>query len=102
MSKLARLRGLFVPASIVIFLLFAAGWYNLFWLPSESRYLDDRNFRVLHTLSDQIRFTIDNFDKIMDNVDAARISKDDLNVYLHNVAPQLEVPEKDESGSGDW
>src|SRR3954447_16796204 len=55
MSQLVRLRSLFVPASIVLFLLFAAGWYTLFWLPSESRYLDDRNFRVLHMLSDQIR-----------------------------------------------
>jgi hypothetical protein len=94
-----RLRGLFVPAIVGLILIVAVGWYNLFWLPSKHRYLDDRNFRVLRTMSEQIRLGINNFDKMMDNAADAGIDRDNLQEYLTNVAPQLEKPEDEETES---
>ncbi len=73
MPTLVRLRSLFLPASIGLLVLVAAGWYNLVWLPSEHKYLDDRNFRLLSTLSEEISSSINNFDKMMDNASRSGI-----------------------------
>src|SRR5258708_12496698 len=99
MPTSVRLRGLFVPASVGLILIVAVGWYNLFWLPSKHRYLDDRNFRVLKTLSEQIRLGINNFDKMMDNAADAGIARDKLQEYLTNGAPQLEKPHDEKTKS---
>jgi hypothetical protein len=72
MSKLARLRGLFLPAAIGLTLAVMAGWYYLVWLPLENRFLDDRNFRLLTTFCEQICSSINNFDKMMDNASDSR------------------------------
>jgi hypothetical protein len=67
MPTLVRLRSLFLPASIGLLVLVAAGWYNLVWLPSEHKYLDDRNFRLLSTISEEISVSVNTFDRMMDN-----------------------------------
>jgi len=97
MSILVRLRSFFIPATIGLILMSAAGWYSLFWLPSQHRYLDDRNFRILKTLSDQIRLSINGFDKMMDNAADSGITSETLQPYLNNVASQLEKPDESES-----
>jgi hypothetical protein len=97
MSTIVRLRSLLVPATIGLILLVAAGSYNFFWLPSRHRYLDDRNFRVLRTFSEQIRLSINSFDNIMDHAADSGIASNRLGDYFRNVAPQLESPEKNES-----
>src|SRR5260370_27671431 len=94
MPTSVRLRGFFVPASVGLILIVAVGWYNLFWLPSKHRYLDDRNFRVLRTLSEQIRLGINNFDKMMDNAADAGIGGDQIQEELPNIAPQIEKTEE--------
>src|ERR1700751_1092878 len=99
MLTLARLRSLFVPVCIALALMVVAGWYYSFWLPSRHRYLDDRNFRVLRTLGEQIRLSIDGFDKMLDHAADSRITSESLKDYLRNVAPQLESPEEKESES---
>jgi hypothetical protein len=99
MPTSVRLRRLIVPASVGLILLVAVGWYNFFWLPHTHRYLDDRNFRVLKTLSEQIRLGINNFDKMMDNAADSGISNDKLQDYLSHVAPQLEKPDDEETES---
>jgi len=98
MTILARLRIFLVPACVALMLVVAACWYNLFWLPAQHRYLDDRNLRVLDTVSEQIGLNINAFDKIMDNAANSGITTGALNSYLKNVAPQLEKPEESESG----
>jgi hypothetical protein len=90
MKTLVGLRSFFLPASIGLLLLVAAGMYNLVWLPSEHRYLDNRNFRLLTTLSEQISASVNNFDKMMDNASDSGITDDMLGSYLKTVAPQLE------------
>jgi hypothetical protein len=97
MTTLARIRIFMVPACVALMLVIAACWYNLFWLPSQHRYLDDRNFRVLETVSEQIGLNINAFDKIMDNAANSGVTTGALGSYLKNVAPQLEKPEEGES-----
>jgi len=99
MPTSVRLRRFIVPASVGLILLVAVGWYNFFWLPDTHRYLDDRNFRALKTLSEQIRLGINNFDKMMDNAADSGISNDKLQDYLSHVAPQLEKPDDEETES---
>jgi hypothetical protein len=96
MPTLVRLRSLFLPASIGLLVLVAAGWYNLVWLPSEHKYLDDRNFRLLSTLSEEITTSINNFDKMMDNASQSGINGKMLESYLLKVAPQLMPLEESE------
>jgi hypothetical protein len=95
MSKLSRLRSFFLPAVIGLTLAVVAGWYYLAWLPSESKYLDDRNFRVLTTLGEQISASINNFDKMMDNASDSGVTSQDhmLEDYLRQVAPQFKAVE---------
>jgi hypothetical protein len=95
-SKLSWLRSLLVPVFILSLLLVACAGYYLYWVPNRQRHLDDRGFRYLKTLSDQIRLTINSYDKMLDNAADFGIREDTLDEYLHNVAPQLVVPEKSE------
>jgi hypothetical protein len=90
MKALIQLRSLIVPVMIVLVLGTVACWYDLIWLPSEYRYLDNRNFRLLTTLSDQISATINNFDSMMDNAAESGVTDDGLDAYLKIVAPQVE------------
>jgi len=98
MPKLVKLRSLILPASIGLLVVLAAGWYSLVWLPSQHKYLDDRNFRLLSTLSEEISTSINTFDKMMDNAADSGVigiesdAKDDadLELYLKQVAPRLE------------
>ena len=95
MKALIQLRSLIVPVLIVLVLGAVACWYNLIWLPSEYRYLDNRNFRLLTTLSDQISSSINNFDSMMDNAAESGVTDDGLDDYLNFVAPQVERVEPD-------
>jgi hypothetical protein len=98
MSRLVRLRSLIIPTSIVLLLIIAGVWFKFSWVPSNRRDLDDRNFRVLNTLSEQLSHAINSFDKIMDNAADSGIGRNgSLKQYLSNVAPELKVPEKKES-----
>ena len=99
MSKfnLGWLRNLFVPIIIVAVLFVAFGYFYLYWVPNRQRHLDDRSFRYLNTLSDQIRLTINTYDKMLDNAVDADISTAVLPKYLQHVAPQLTVPDLGEA-----
>ena len=97
MPKRSWLRGLIVPLSILSILGVAFVAYYLYWVPSRQRLLDDRGFRYLKTLSDQIRLTANTYDKMLDHavesgvIDAKSKSatRKNLDEFLTNVAPQL-------------
>jgi hypothetical protein len=68
--------------------------------------LDDRGFRYLKTLSDQVRLTANTYDKMLDHAVTSgifekfeksdRVTRENLHKFLTNVAPQLvlmDVPE---------
>jgi len=108
--NLSWLRNLFIPFIVMAVLFVGFGAYYLYWVPNRQRHLDDRGFRYLKTLSEQIRLTINTYDKMMDHAVEAGVSKRDLPDYLKLTAPQLTVPGdsevnhaigKDESGYGD-
>src|SRR5271169_1401386 len=68
----------------------------MYWVPSRQRLLDDRGFRYLKTLSEQIRLTVNTYDKMMDNAVRSGIlgkttwvTRKNLDRFLNNVAPQL-------------
>ncbi len=108
MPKPRWLRSLIVPASILSILFVAFIGYYMYWVPSRQRLLDDRGFRYLKTLSDQIRLSLNTYDKMMDNAVNSghhRASSEDskslnegvtrknLEKFLTNVAPQLTLAE---------
>jgi hypothetical protein len=95
--NLSWLRSLLVPIIIVAVLFVAFGAFYLYWVPNRQRHLDDRGFRYLNTLSDQIRLTINTYDKMMDNAVEAGITTPMLQQYLIHVAPQLIVPDFSEA-----
>lgn len=104
MSKRLWLRSLVVPVIILSTLFVAFAGYYLYWVPNRQRHLDDRGFRYLKTLSDQIRLTLNTYDKMLDNAvgsgiigDSEDVTRDNLRQFLGNVAPHLVVPEKSET-----
>jgi hypothetical protein len=94
--KLIWLRRFIVPAIIVSALFVAFVGYYLYWVPNRQRHLDDRGFRYLKTLSDQIRLTLNTYDKMLDNAVDGGVSEHNLQDYLGNVAPQLVAQERSE------
>jgi len=104
-TKLTWLRSWFVPVIIALFLCVVFVGYYLYWVPNRQRHLDDRGFRYLKTLSDQIRLTINTYDKMLDNaVDSGgvttksgAVNDGNLKQYLGLVSPELVVPERSET-----
>jgi hypothetical protein len=90
MSVLVRLRRFIIPAAIGLLLLSAIAFYNLSVLPRERAYLDERNFRALKTLSNQIFQSINNFDKMVDNATSAGLKEKSLQTYFKNQSSHLE------------
>lgn len=98
------LRGLVVPLIILSILFVAFVGYYRYWVPSRQRLLDDRGFRYLKTLSDQVRLTANTYDKMLDHAVTSgiieksdRVTRENLDEFLKNVAPQLvraDVPDQ--------
>ncbi len=112
MPTLVKMRSLFLPVSIGLFVVLAAGLYNFAWLPSQHKYLDSRNFRLLSTLGEELSTSVNTFDKMLDNAaDSGVIGIDKnpqgndengLKEYLQQVAPRLEsVDSQDREVLGD-
>jgi hypothetical protein len=106
LSKLAWLRNLIVPIAILVIFVFCLSLFYLYWVPDRQRHLDDRGFRYLKTLSDQIRLTLNTYDKMMDYAVQAGIvtnSKNGsdeqvkLNAYLKVVDPNLHALDSDDA-----
>jgi hypothetical protein len=109
-SKPRWLRSLIVPAGILSILFVAFVGYYMYWVPSRQRLLDDRGFRYLKTLSDQIRLSVNTYDKMMDNAIVSgvvahsedgntlneAVTRKNLEKFLKNVAPQLTLADEAE------
>jgi hypothetical protein len=68
MAKAASRLGIVVVViAIGLVVVCAIAWYDFVWVASQKRYFNERNFRVLKTLSTQIQSKIDGYDKIMDH-----------------------------------
>jgi hypothetical protein len=113
MLKFAWLRNLIVPLVILFIFVVCFSIYYLYWVPDRQRHLDDRGFRYLSTLSDQIRLTLNTYDKMMDYaVDAGVVPKGEkagetkakqtkeplaLKTYLERVEPSLQAVDREDA-----
>jgi hypothetical protein len=91
------MRALLIPGCIALMLLISVVAYNFAFLPAQRRYFDDCNLRILKALTDQIRTSINAYDKMMDNAESSGVTATTLPAYLASVAPQLVKAEEDES-----
>jgi hypothetical protein len=91
------MRALLIPECIAFILLIAVLAYNFYFLPTQRRYFDDCNLRILKALTDQIRLSINAYDKMIDNAESSGVTGTALPAYLASVAPQLVKAEEDES-----
>jgi len=90
-------RAVLLPAGVAIGAILVLAWYNFLWIPAQQRYLNERNLRVLRTISAQIKSKVDNFDQAIDNaIDSTENldkdkDKDSLGAYVKLFAPDLEI-----------
>jgi len=103
-----QLRAVLIPVGVAVFSIAALAWYGFVYIPSQQRYLNERNIRLLRTLGAQIRSKVNNFDQAMDHaVESFSIKgkpidpekdqdRDELREYVKGFAPELDVLEKAE------
>ena len=95
------MRAVLLPLGVATFLIAALSWYGLVWIPSQQRYLNERNIRLLRTMAAQIRSNVNNFDVAVDHAlesfpfdDADSTSIKQLDQYVKLFAPELEILDK--------
>ena len=103
-----QLRAVLIPVGVAVFSIAALAWYGFVYIPSQQRYLNERNIRLLRTLGAQIRSKVNNFDQAMDHaVESFSVKgkpidprkdkdRDELREYVKGFAPELDVLEKAE------
>jgi hypothetical protein len=85
-------RAILLPVGLAIVSILVLSWYNFVWIPAQQHYLNDRNLRVLRTISAQIKAKVDYFDQAIDHsLDSVANPDRDLAKYVHLFAPDLEV-----------
>src|SRR5215831_9390914 len=74
----------------------------MYWIPSQQRYLDERNVRLLRTISAQIKVKVNNFDQSIDNAiesfkfDPQQRDSKAFQAYVKLFTPDLEIVEPDD------
>jgi hypothetical protein len=93
-----QLRAVLIPLGMAGFLIAALSWYGFVWIPSQQRYLNERNIRQLRTISAQIQSKVNNFDAAVDHAlesfdvdDKKPSSLRQLGQYVKLFAPELEI-----------
>jgi hypothetical protein len=89
-----QLRALLLPLCVAIASMAALAWYGFVWIPSQQKYLNERNFRLLRTLGAQIKTKVDNFDGALDHALKSLDGGDKLSSLkelVRRFAPDLEV-----------
>src|SRR5262245_17047870 len=105
MFRAFRLRAILFPLGVAIASITAVAWYGLIKIPSQQRYITDRNLRLLKTKAAQIKAKVDNLDVQIDNAldfyprasdrDAATFARE-LQRYVRRFAPGLEILSDDD------
>jgi hypothetical protein len=104
------LRGIFLPLTVAAAGIAALAFYDLIWIPAQQRYFNERNLRLLRTLSAQIKAKVDNFDqsidhameseKVADLAHAKPVEYRKFQEYVKTFAPDLEVLDKGDHSAG--
>jgi len=111
--NIRHIRALLLPLGVAVVAIAGLGWYGFLWIPAQQRFLNERNFRLLRTLSAQIEAKVNNFDRALDHaLDSTRGPQDAghkalppnsnkaLAGFIRLFAPELELlPEADTSAA---
>jgi hypothetical protein len=103
-----QLRAILIPVGIAVFSILSLSWYGFVYIPSQQRYLNERNIRLLRILGAQIASKVNNFDGAMDNavqsfraqskpIDSS--TRKEFGQYVSQFIPELSVldqPDEDE------
>ena len=49
-----QLRAVLIPVGVAVFSIAALAWYGFVYIPSQQRYLNERNIRLLRILAEQV------------------------------------------------
>ena len=90
-----RLGAIGPPLAVAAALVAALVWFDKVWIPAQQQYLNERNLRVLHIISGQIKAKVDNFDLAIDHaIDSFPIQNGNshlLQRYVKLFSPELEI-----------
>src|SRR5437016_10170488 len=62
-----QLRAILIPVGVAAFSILSLSWYAFVYIPSQQRYLNERNIRLLRILDAQIASKVNNFDGAIDH-----------------------------------
>ena len=97
--RMSRLRAIGPPLAVATLSVAALVWFDKIWMPAQQQYLNERNLRVLRTISAQIKAKVDNFDQALDHaIDSFPIEDgnvDLLQKYVKLLSPELEIVTSD-------
>jgi hypothetical protein len=106
-SRGSHLRGVLLPLSVAVVAIAALVWYDLVWIPAQQQYFDERNLRLLRTMSAQIKASVDNFDQAIDHAIESGWSgveepgqSVEFREYVKAYAPNLEILADDDHSDG--
>jgi len=100
-----NIRALLLPLGVALLAVAGLGWYNFIWIPAQQRFLNERNFRLLRTLSAQIEGKVNNFDRALDHtfdsIGNAAQSDDSskLGQFIRMFAPEIELLAKPDTSA---
>ena len=95
-----QLRAILIPVGVAAFSILSLSWYGFVYIPSQQRYLNERNIRLLRILGTQIASKVNNFDRAIDNaVQSFRVNDRPLGAgtrelfaeYVRQFLPELSV-----------
>ena len=90
-----RLRAVGPPLAVAAVSVAALVWFDKIWIPAQQQYLNERNLRVLRTISAQIKAKVDNFDQAIDHaIDSFPIENGNVELfqkYVKLLSSELEI-----------
>jgi hypothetical protein len=89
-------RAMVLPSCVALAAILALAWFNLVRIPAQEQYLNERNLRLLRTMSAQITSKVDNFDGAIDNaLDSLQAgdptTRESFGAFVKIFAPEIEV-----------
>lgn len=95
-ARANQLRAVLIPVGVALVSIGALAWYGMYWIPAQQRYLDERNARLLRTISAQIKIKVNNFDQAIDNAIESLSLGDsaipnNFAAYVKRFTPELEI-----------
>ena len=95
------LRAVLIPVCVAVLSVAGLAWYGFVKIPSQQRYLNEQNIRLLRTTSAQIQGKVNNFDQAIDhalesfdfphNTRKGQLYSDDFKAYVRLFVNDLDI-----------